>query len=66
LTWKISHSFDDEKIENKARWFRSLTLEERMNIFCEYTDLIIAVNPAIMEKKNAQPIKGRVRVLSKT
>ncbi len=49
----------------KARWFHALTIEERMQIFCEFMDLIIEVNPIILEKKDAQPVPGRIQVLSK-
>jgi hypothetical protein len=29
----VSHSFADESIEAKAKWFKRLSVEERMNIF---------------------------------
>ena len=41
----ISHNRDDESLEAKARWFQALSLEERMDIFCELTDLVIENNP---------------------
>jgi hypothetical protein len=61
----VSHSRADETPEARARWFQSLTLEERADWLCEFTDFMLEVNPKIMEQKNAQPIKGRVQVLSK-
>ena len=61
----VSHDRSEETIEAKARWFQSLTLSERMDLLCAYTDLILAINPKIVERKDAQPIAGRVRVLSK-
>jgi hypothetical protein len=60
----ISHSFQEETPEAKARWFQSLTLTERMELFCMFTDLILSVNPRIVEQKNAKPVAGRIRVLS--
>jgi hypothetical protein len=60
----ISHDRSEETPEGKARWFQSLSLDERMEIFCEITDFILAVNPAIADIKDAQPVKGRIRVLS--
>lgn len=60
----ISHDRDEESPEGKARWFQSLPLEERMRLLCEYTDLILGVNPAVMEQRNAEPVEGRIRVLS--
>jgi hypothetical protein len=61
----ISHSFDDESQEAKAHWFQSLTLEERMDMLCMFTDMILSVNPAMMEGKHVKPIAGRIRVLTR-
>ena len=55
-----------ETIEAKVEWFRSLSLSERMDLLCNITDLALTLNPDILEKKDAQPVKGRIRVLSKT
>ena len=60
----ISHDFAEETEEAKARWFQSLTLEERMDLFCAFTDMILSVNPHIVDQKDAKPVAGRVRVLS--
>ena len=38
-TKPISHDRRDESIEAKARWFQSLSLPERMELLCEFTDL---------------------------
>lgn len=62
----ISHDRQDETLEAKARWFQSLTLSERMDLLCEFTDLILSTNPEIVEQKDAQPVEGRIRVLSET
>ena len=59
----ISHDWQEETLEAKARWFQSLSLEERLDIFCEFTDLILEINPAVAESKDAQPVPGRVLVL---
>ena len=61
---QISHDINDESIEAKVRWFRSLPLSERMEIFCNYTDLALELNPDLVGKKDAQSTKGRVRILS--
>ena len=63
---KISHSRSDETLEAKVVWFRSLSLPERMDMLCNFTDLALALNPGILDKKDAQPVKGRIRVLSET
>jgi len=60
----ISHDYREETIEAKARWFQALPLAERMELLCLFTDLILTVNPHIVEQKDAQPLAGRVRVLT--
>ena len=55
----ISHNRSDESPESKARWFQSLSLAERMDMLCFFTDLILDNNPKIVEKKNAQPTLSR-------
>lgn len=63
---QISHDMKDESIETKVRWFRSLPLSERMEMLCSYTDLVLELNPSLAGKKDAQPAKRRVRILSET
>jgi hypothetical protein len=65
MTPYVSHDREEETLEAKARWFRSLSIEERMDYLCFITDLILENNPSVMDAKNAQPNKGRVRVVSK-
>lgn len=62
----VSHDRNDESAEAKVRWFRSLELSERMEMLCSFTDLALTVNPELQEQKNAQPVTGRIQVLSKT
>jgi len=59
-------SFDraEETPEAKARWFQSLSIEERMDLLCEYTDLIFAVNPHIADAKNAEQTGDHIRILT--
>ncbi len=64
MTPKISYSRADETIEAKARWFQSLSLAERMDMLCQFTDFILANNPNIAERKYAQPASGRVCIVS--
>lgn len=47
----VSHDRNEETIEAKTLWFRSLTLEERMEMLCTFTDFVLAVNPGIVEQK---------------
>jgi len=60
----ISHDWSEETPEAKARWFQSLSLEERMQVICEFTDLVLTVNPDLPRKKRAEPTHGRVRVVT--
>ena len=60
----VSQTRAEETPEAKARWFQSLSLSERMDLLCWFTDLILSNNPKIVEHKDAQPASGRVRVVS--
>ncbi|MBK8431288.1 MAG: hypothetical protein IPL28_08355 [Chloroflexi bacterium] len=41
----------------------NLKAEERMDMLCMFTDMILSVNPTMMERKHVKPIAGRIRVL---
>lgn len=60
----VTYNREEESLEAKARWFQGLSLTERMELLCWFTDLILTANPSIVERKDAQPIAGRVRVLT--
>jgi hypothetical protein len=60
----ISHTRQQETPEAKARWFQSLSLEERQELLCSFTDIILDNNPKIVKEKDAKPVAGRVLVLS--
>lgn len=62
----ISHSFGDETIEAKAKWFQSLSLEERMNVFVAFTNLIIENSPGLLNQKKIRPTLKDVRTLAAT
>jgi len=62
----ISHDRQEDTPEAKAFWFQSLSLQERMEILCSFTEMILEINPEIAEQKYAQPVTGRVRVLKNT
>ncbi len=62
----VTHDRREESMEAKARWFQSLPLSERMEMLCCFTDLALTVNPALQERKDAQPVAGRIQVLSAT
>ena len=60
----ISTNREDETLEAKARWYQSLSLDERMEVFCSYTELILAVQPDIVENRDAKSVTGCIRFLS--
>jgi hypothetical protein len=62
----VTHDRQEETIEAKTLWFRSLTLAERMDMLCAFTELLLLANPSIVERRDAQPVKGRVLVLAAT
>lgn len=53
-------------MEAKTRWFRALSMAERMEIFCSFTDLALSVNPGLKDRTHAQPVAGRIQVLCAT
>ena len=61
---KISHSRADETPETKALWFRSLSLEERMDVFVAFTDLALELNPNLPDKKDAEQARRGIRIIS--
>ena len=61
---RISHDRREETLEAKARWFQSLSLVERMNLFCEFTELVMQNNPEAAKVGRAQSSTERIRVLS--
>ncbi len=65
MTGSVSHDRNDETIESKARWFQSLSLEERMEMLCNFTDLALSVNPHIQDKRDAQQSQRRIQVITK-
>ena len=61
---RVFHDRVAETPEAKARWFQALSLEERMEPLCEFTDLILANNPRILDRVHAEPAPGRVQIIS--
>jgi hypothetical protein len=59
----ISHDRDEESLAAKARWFRTLSPAERLQMLAEWTELVLQNNPRLIGVKDALPIEGRVRVL---
>lgn len=56
----------DESLEEKARWFKSLPLAERMHVFNEFTEFLISVNPGLLQTKanDAATAEAGIRIVS--
>lgn len=63
MPFNVAHGFEQESPEAKARWFQSLTTQERMELFCDYTELVLTLNPRIADHKNAEQTARGVRIL---
>jgi hypothetical protein len=64
MTGSISHDIRDESMEAKARWFQSLSLEARMDVFVAFTNLILENNPDVAKKKPLPLASDWVRIIS--
>src|SRR3989304_7144021 len=64
MSHPVSHDRAEETPEAKARWFRSLPLSDRMEIFCSVTDLALEINPRLPDRKDAQQADRGIRILS--
>jgi hypothetical protein len=47
-------SFSEETPEAKARWFQSLSVAERMDLLCMFTDLMLELNPSLLDQADDQ------------
>lgn len=54
---------EQESLEAKVLWFRTLSVEERLAYACEMADFILENQPDLARRRDAQTLKGRVRVL---
>lgn len=64
LVPSISHDRSKETLAAKAEWFQSLSVEERIGLFCEITELALQQNPDLGRKRHVEPVEGRICVLS--
>jgi hypothetical protein len=60
----VSHDRGDESPEAKALWFQGLTVQERLELFEEITELALALNPALANGSDAETPSQRLRVLT--
>ena len=63
---RILYGREAETPEAKARWFQSLSLDERIDLFCEWYELALENNPDIVKSKPfPQPASGRILIVSR-
>jgi hypothetical protein len=62
---EISHDRTEESFESKVRWFRGLSVSERLDIFCSITDMALALNPELPDRKYAEQAERRIQIISK-
>lgn len=63
----MTDKFVDESLVDKARWFASLSMEERMAWLDEWTEIILQNNPDVFRRFNDDStFQGTVCVLRKT
>lgn len=60
----ISHHREDGDVIAQSHRFKTLSVEQRLELLCEWTDFCLELNPALALKKHAQPIPGRVQVFT--
>jgi hypothetical protein len=63
MDFAVLHDRTEETPEAKARWFQQLSFEERGELLCSFTEMILELNPQVAELKDAKPVAGRVHVL---
>ena len=63
MTVEVLRGFEHETIEAKARWFRGLTMEERLRAFDAFYQLATKLNPKLLEGADAATATASVRVL---
>jgi hypothetical protein len=61
----VSHDRAEETLANKSEWFRSLSLTDRMDLLCSFTDIALEINPGIVDLKDAEQASRSIRILSK-
>ena len=66
VSFHVSQDRHEETPEAKAQWFQSLSLTERMEVLCMFTDLILSNHPTIADTNDAQSTSRRIRIVTKT
>ncbi len=63
----LLHAWNDESIEAKTRWFQSLSMEERLQVWGEFMDMILSINPRVARQNvHVDSTAKHIRIISKT
>jgi hypothetical protein len=63
----MTDEFVDQSLLEKARWFATLSIEERMAWLDEWTEIILQNNPVAFQRfDDDKPIQGTLRLVRKT
>jgi hypothetical protein len=65
MEFGISHDWNQKTPKAKTRWFRSLTLEQRLDVWTQFSQLALSLNPSLADKRDVRQTQGRVRVLER-
>ena len=60
----IEHDRIFESLTEKAIWFQTLSVSERLDMLVFLTDMALELNPRIKEYKDAESTTGRVLVIT--
>ena len=63
MAFGVHHGWEHETIEAKARWFQSLSAEDRLDLLWEFMEMIRSASPSLLEKRNAEQSAKGVRIL---
>jgi hypothetical protein len=63
----MTDTFVDESLLEKARWFSTLSMEERIAWLDEWTEIILQNNPEVFKRFNDDStFQGTIQILRKT
>ncbi len=60
----LSSSREEETLDAKARWYQSLPLRQRLDVWTEMIELLLAANPDLPRLKDVQHPSPTVRIVA--
>ena len=62
---EVKYGVAEETIEAKTLWFKSLSIQERIEVICAFSELAYDLNPKLAERPNDQPTGRSIQILSR-